>query len=476
MDRSSRRAQKKGLPARSATLAFPLRTSPPGLGAPSAVNARRRPVTGSTRPASRVSPVDSLWITLGRTARHRCRSGGQVASWRPWLWTAHDASAAYGPLTSDDVATARPPGVERRKFEEMAGTDGSYEGGPVAALRRIAFLMERGREETRRIQAFRNAAAVILPLPADEVAARVAAGTLTELAGIGPSTASVITDAVERRDAGAAREARGGLRAAGQGRRRGAREAQGRPPLPLRLVRRRVADRGDGLHRHRAGPRLPRAHRPLAAADRRQRAERRAADPPARRRRGDQRPPRRQTTDGDFTLLKGIEVDILDDGGLDQTDEMLARLDLRVASVHSKLRMDAAPMTKRMIGAIKNPRMNVLGHCTGRMVMGNRGTRPPSSFDAEGGLRGMRRARRRRRDQLASRAPRPADQAARARARHRLPVLDRQRRARAGSARLPAVRLRARARRRHRPRPHRQHLAARSAAGVGQPASVRWTR
>ena len=43
-----------------------------------------------------------------------------------------------------------------------------------------------------------------------------------------------------------------------------------------------------------------------------------------------------------FTLLKGIEVDILDDGGLDQTDEMLARLDVRVASVHSKLRMDAA--------------------------------------------------------------------------------------------------------------------------------------
>ena len=72
----------------------------------------------------------------------------------------------------------------------MAGTNGSYGGGPVAALRRIAFLMERGREETRRIQAFRNAAAVILPLPAEEVAARVAAGTLTELAGIGPSTAT----------------------------------------------------------------------------------------------------------------------------------------------------------------------------------------------------------------------------------------------------------------------------------------------
>src|SRR4029078_10573480 len=84
-----------------------------------------------------------------------------------------------------------------------------------------------------------------------------------------------------------------------------------------------------------------------------------------------------------FTLLKGIEVDILDDGTLDQTDEMLARLDVRVASVHSKLRMDAVPMTRRMIGAIENPRTNVLGHCTGRMVMGNRGTRPPSDFDAK---------------------------------------------------------------------------------------------
>src|SRR5690349_5018174 len=72
----------------------------------------------------------------------------------------------------------------------------AYQQGPVAALRRIAFLMERGREETRRIQAFRNAAAVILPLPADEVDVRVEAGTLTELAGIGPSTAAVITDAV----------------------------------------------------------------------------------------------------------------------------------------------------------------------------------------------------------------------------------------------------------------------------------------
>ena len=86
---------------------------------------------------------------------------------------------------------------------------------------------------------------------------------------------------------------------------------------------------------------------------------------------------------GGFTLLKGIEVDILDDGGLDQADELLAQLDVRVASVHSKLKMEPDAMTRRMIGAIRNPRTNVLGHCTGRLVTGNRGTRPGSTFDAE---------------------------------------------------------------------------------------------
>jgi putative hydrolase len=86
---------------------------------------------------------------------------------------------------------------------------------------------------------------------------------------------------------------------------------------------------------------------------------------------------------GEFRMLKGIEVDILEDGTLDQTDAMLGRLDVRVASVHSKLRMDAAPMTRRMVAAVRHPRTNVLGHCTGRLVKGGRGTRPQSEFDAE---------------------------------------------------------------------------------------------
>jgi len=85
----------------------------------------------------------------------------------------------------------------------------------------------------------------------------------------------------------------------------------------------------------------------------------------------------------EFRLLKGIEVDILDDGELDQTDELLGQLEVVVASVHSKLRMDRAAMTRRMVTAVNNPRTDVLGHCTGRLVTGGRGKRQQSVFDAQ---------------------------------------------------------------------------------------------
>jgi putative hydrolase len=84
-----------------------------------------------------------------------------------------------------------------------------------------------------------------------------------------------------------------------------------------------------------------------------------------------------------FRLLSGIEVDILDDGSLDQEDDLLARLDVVVASVHSKLKMDSEAMTRRMVNAVANPHTDVLGHCTGRLVTGGRGTRGESQFDAE---------------------------------------------------------------------------------------------
>jgi putative hydrolase len=80
-------------------------------------------------------------------------------------------------------------------------------------------------------------------------------------------------------------------------------------------------------------------------------------------------------------ILTGIEVDILEDGTLDQSGELLGRLDVVVASVHSKLRMPSEPMTSRMLTAVANPHVDVLGHCTGRLLAG-RG-RPQSEFDAQ---------------------------------------------------------------------------------------------
>src|SRR6266487_4315437 len=84
-----------------------------------------------------------------------------------------------------------------------------------------------------------------------------------------------------------------------------------------------------------------------------------------------------------FRILTGIEVDILEDGSLDQEDDLLDRLDVVVASVHSKLAMDRAAMTRRMVRAVRNPNSDVLGHPTGRLITGGRGRRAESSFDAE---------------------------------------------------------------------------------------------
>ena len=80
-----------------------------------------------------------------------------------------------------------------------------------------------------------------------------------------------------------------------------------------------------------------------------------------------------------FRILTGIEVNILDDGSLDQREDLLARLDVVVASVHSKLRMPAGPMTERMVTAVRNPHVDVLGHCTGRLLAAGAAARNRSS-------------------------------------------------------------------------------------------------
>ncbi len=258
-----------------------------------------------------------------------------------------------------------------------------YADGPVAALRRIAFLLERGREETFKVKAFRNAAATLLPMPADEVAAHVEAGTLTSLPGVGPATAKVITQAVR----GERPERLVKL------------EAEHHGPLVSGGGEIRRLLKGD-LHSHSdwsdggspieemAFTAIELGHDYLVLTDHSPRLT--VANGLSVERLTRQldvvdaiNGHLASTLNGqEFQLLKGIEVDILDDGSLDQTDELLARLDVRVASVHSKLRMESPAMTRRMIAAARNPRTNVLGHCTGRLIMGNRGTRPQSEFDA----------------------------------------------------------------------------------------------
>jgi DNA polymerase (family 10) len=79
------------------------------------------------------------------------------------------------------------------------------------------------------------------------------------------------------------------------------------------------------------------------------------------------------------TLLCGIEADILADGTLDVPDRLLAQLDFAVASVHSNLRMARNEMTERVLRAVRNPHVTILGHPTGRLLL----ERPPIEIDME---------------------------------------------------------------------------------------------
>ena len=248
---------------------------------------------------------------------------------------------------------------------------------PYDALRRIAFLLERSRAGTYRVKAFRGAAETVLETDTSELRSRAIDGTLTDLPGIGPATEAVI------------RQTLGGevpayLKSL---------EDSAAEPLVAGGLEVRAALRGD-LHCHSdwsdGGSSIQEmvvtamdlGHDYLVLTDHSPRLKIANGLSPERLTEQIGVIDRVSSAVGAFRLLKGIEVDILDDGALDQSPEMLSQLDFRVASVHSKLAMSAAPMTRRMIAAVENPHTNVLGHCTGRLVEGSRGTRDQSSFDA----------------------------------------------------------------------------------------------
>ncbi len=247
---------------------------------------------------------------------------------------------------------------------------------PAAALRRIAYLLEEELADAFRCRAFRRAARELDAVPAEELTSLAASGRLRSLPGVGETSARIIAETLDR------------------GRPAYLEELEARRPAPLegRAAEIRSRLRGD-CHTHSdwsdgscpiaemAGAAIELGHEYLVLTDHSPRLRVARGLSPERLRLQLEEVARLNAELRPFRILTGIEVDILDDGGLDQEPELLGQLDLVVASVHSKLRMEEAQMTERLVAAVSNPRTDVLGHCTGRLIRGRE--RPPSTFDAE---------------------------------------------------------------------------------------------
>jgi putative hydrolase len=249
---------------------------------------------------------------------------------------------------------------------------------PEQALARVVHCLDRMHDTGFRTKAFVRALDVVRSTPPDEIAARAADDTLTDLDGIGDSSARVIAEALA-----------GGVPSYLV-------KLEGESQLRMTPDGERYRDalRGD-CHLHSTwsdggatieamaetaiaigheymvltdhSPRLTIAHglseeRLTTQLDEVERINGELA-----------------AAGHEFRILTGMEVDILEHGALDLADEMLARLDVVVASVHSKLRMERTAMTERMVRAAASPHVDILGHCTGRLI----GKRPESTFDAD---------------------------------------------------------------------------------------------
>jgi putative hydrolase len=248
---------------------------------------------------------------------------------------------------------------------------------PIADLRRIAFLLEAAQEPGYRVRAFRTAAATLAELGAEQVALHAKSGGLRELAGIGEVTERTILESLRGEEPVYLRRL----------------ESTEGKPMAEGAAELRAALRGD-LHAHTeasdghftiaemAAVAMELGHQYLAITDHSPRLTIANGLSTERLLRQLDQIEELNRELAPFRLLTGIEVDINEDGSLDQSDEVLSRLDVVVGSSHSALRMASKPMTRRMVTALANPRLDVLGHCTGRMKRKRR-DRPESEFDAD---------------------------------------------------------------------------------------------
>ena len=242
---------------------------------------------------------------------------------------------------------------------------------PARELRQIAFQLERAGAPTYRVRAFRRAAQVVDDLPAGELEQRLREGTLQALPGIGPATAEAIAQAAGGQEPDYLRRLLGEVPPAARTALRAALRGDchthsdwsdgGSPPQEMAEAARDIGHEWVALTDH--SPRLTvasglSAERLCAQLELVSQLNARLAP---------------------FRILTGIEVDILEDGTLDQRDDLLGQLDVVVASVHSILRMPAGPMTGRMVAAVSSPHVDVLGHCTGRLLAGRGRPNPPST-------------------------------------------------------------------------------------------------
>jgi putative hydrolase len=247
---------------------------------------------------------------------------------------------------------------------------------PVAAFERVIHCLDRSSADTFRVKAFVGALETVRATPHDELVRRTATRTLKELPRVGEASARLITEALADPD--------------GVPQYLAQLEAETQLPLSDAARPYRRALRGD-CHLHSrwsdggatieamAATAVDMGHEYMVLTDHsarltvahgldRRRLEAQLVDLAALNERV-----------APFRILSGMEVDILEDGTLDLDDELLERLDVVVASVHSKLRMEAEQMTERMVRAVASPHVDILGHCTGRLI----DKRPRSSFDAD---------------------------------------------------------------------------------------------